>query len=121
KQKLRGLAVSALLSDSTQRAWTGYHDVKRRVRGQPRTIELYYQVDDPYSHLLVQAVTRLRERYQREWQFYLAPPPSPDVDPDPVLRKKWAIRDARELATRFDLAFPSGTDNPDPIPVQRAN
>lgn len=121
KQKLRGLAVNALLSDPTQRAWKGFHEVKRRVRGEPRTIELYYQVDDPYSHLLVQAVTRLRERYERDWQFFLTPPPSPDVDPDPVLRKKWAIRDARELATRYDLTFPTGTDSPDPVPVQRGN
>lgn len=121
KQKLRGLAVNALLSDSTQRAWKGLNDVKRRVRGEPRSIELYYQPADPYSHLLVQVVPRLMERYQRDWQFRLSPPLAPDVDPDPVLRKKWALRDARELATRYDLSFPGGTDSPDPKPVQRAN
>jgi 2-hydroxychromene-2-carboxylate isomerase len=121
KQKLRGLAVNALLSDSTQRAWQGYHDVKRRVKGETRTIELYYQVDDPYSHLLAQIVPRLMQRHQRDWVFRLTPPLSPDVDADPVLRKKWAARDARELATRFDLTFPTGQDVPDPKPTQRGN
>jgi 2-hydroxychromene-2-carboxylate isomerase len=121
KNRLKGLAIDALLSDPVRRARTGAHDVARRLRREQPRIELYYQVDDPYSHLLVQIVPRLAEQYpELDWAFYLVPPPAPDVDPEPELRRKNAIRDARELARYHDVEFPEVRKLPDAGPIARA-
>jgi 2-hydroxychromene-2-carboxylate isomerase len=121
KNRLKGLAIDALLSEPVRRARTGAHEVGRRLRREEPRVELYYQVDDPYSHLLVQLVPRLAELYpELTWEFYLVAEPSPDVDPEPVLRRKNAARDARELARYHDLEFPEVRKPPEGTPIARA-
>lgn len=38
-------------------------DVERARAGGPHVIEYFHQVDDPYSHLAVQALAKIESRY----------------------------------------------------------
>jgi 2-hydroxychromene-2-carboxylate isomerase len=121
RKKLEGMAIQAYLSAPVRRARTHLHEVKRRVAGAERVVELYYQVDDPQSHLLAQLLPRLVERYGVSFEVIVVPPPSADADPEPKLRQAYAARDAAELARYYDLSFPTKPARLDPGRVLRAN
>ncbi len=122
KQKLRGLAIEAFLSDPVRRARARLDDVGRRVRGATPVAELYFQVDDPHSYLLAQAVERLVSAFPRlQWELHTVPPPAADVTPEPALAARWALRDAADLAAHRDVDFPAEAREPDPGAVLRAN
>lgn len=121
RNKLKGLAIGAFLSDPMRRALGGVHDVRRRVRRSERVVELYFQVNDPQSYLLAQLMPALAEKYDVAWDIVVVGAPEPDVDPEPAMRKLWVARDARELTEFFELELPEFTKLPDVLHVQRAN
>lgn len=121
KQKIKGLAIAAYLSEPVRKARAGILEASRRARGQERSADFYFQADAPQSYLMAQMVQRLAAAHPRAWAFHLVPPLAPDVDPAPVKREKWWTRDARELAGFWDLEMPDGPDTVDPVPVKRAN
>jgi len=51
---LRPLFVSALTSPGARAARRGAAELRRRVRGEPRRLHYFHQVDDPYRHLTAQ-------------------------------------------------------------------
>lgn len=81
----------------------------------------YHQVDDPYSHLLVQALPPVLERYGARLKPRVVPPPDPEMAPRPRMQAQWARRDAAELARFYPVAFPADAPEPDPALVRRAN
>ena len=99
---LRARALAALVSDGTVRMVRGLH----RAVGR-RSLELYHQVDDPYSHLLLQALPRLLEASGLGLDFILVPGPPPELEPEPELARAHAWRDAAWLAARHGLSLPS--------------
>jgi len=103
RSRLRGAAIGAFLSADGARHTLA--DLKRRVTGADRAIEFYFDIGDPASYLAAQAAQRLFETYQVPIHFHLVSAPTSDVDPAPVLREQFALRDAHETARRFDLAF----------------
>jgi 2-hydroxychromene-2-carboxylate isomerase len=105
KQKIKGLAIQTLLSPGAQRARAAALDVGRRVRGAERTVDFYFDLTDPHSYLLAQAVSRIAGRYPVEWAFHFITQPGADVDPAPALRRPHAHRDAQEQAALWDVEF----------------
>ena len=68
----------------------------------------YHRADDPHSHLLAQALPSFLERYPVELRCRTVAPPDTDAVRHPDLWSRWALRDARELATRYGLQMPLG-------------
>src|SRR3569833_3378866 len=77
-----------------------------RVTKAPRTLALYFDISEPWSYLAAQAASRLVEAYPVELEFHVITPPAADVDPQPLLRAKHAVRDAQQLADYWDIDFP---------------
>lgn len=102
--RLRGHLIDGYLSGSLR-------EVRRRAAGalhrRPRTVELYWQLDDPYAYLLAQAVEPWRTVSGLQVALVVVPAPAREVDPEPALRLSYARRDARDLSRRFDLVCPS--------------
>jgi len=93
----------------------------RRRRGEPHRIEFFHQVDDPYSHLLAQALVKLRERYGVEVVTWLVEPPEDWAAPARALLDSYSLVDARRLAVKAGL-HPSSETRPGPekvLDVQR--
>ena len=95
----------------------GYLRVKarcrRRLRGEPPTVHYFHQVDDPYSHLAVQTLGSLRERYNLVFRYHLVPAPGAAYQGDADRYPIWALEDARDIAGFYRLAFPADARLPD--------
>ena len=84
---------------------------ERRRRGEPHRIEFFHQVDDPYSHLLAQALLKLQERYDVEVVTWLVEPPEDWAAPARALLESYSLVDARRLAMKAGL-HPSSKTRP---------
>ena len=72
----------------------------RRRKGEPHRIEFFHQVDDPYSHLLAQALVKLGERYEVEVVTWLVEPPEDWAAPARALLESYSLVDAGRLAEK---------------------
>ncbi|MXX63283.1 MAG: 2-hydroxychromene-2-carboxylate isomerase [Holophagales bacterium] len=73
---------------------------ERRRKGEPHRIEFFHQVDDPYSHLLAQALVKLQERYDVDVVTWLVEPPEDWAAPARALLESYSLVDARRLAEK---------------------
>ncbi len=103
--RLRGAAIGAYLDGDRVRH--SLAAARRRLRGAPPTVHFYHDAADPWSYLALQAAVRLAELYPITMRFHLVGPPAADVDPAPVLRTKYAVKDAAELALHWDVELPT--------------
>ena len=118
RSRLRGAAISTFLGADAARHAVA--DLKRRATGAERAVEFYFDLADPASYLAAQAAQRLTTAYQVPVRFHLVSGPAADVDPAPALRLAHAIRDAHDLAARYDLDFP-GRKPAEPAILKRAH
>lgn len=112
-KRLKGKAIAAWLGptgDAARRAVTG---LRQQLKKEPRRLDFYFDVADPWSYLVAQAVSRLVEAYPVELGFHVITPPASDVDPQPGMRAKHAVRDAQLLAEYWNLEF-AGKKEADP-------
>src|SRR5215471_12889538 len=74
---LKRLVAQAITSPALRGLRRGYAATRRRLRGKRPTVLYFHQVDDPYSHLAVQVLPALLDRYDVDVLPYLVPPPTP--------------------------------------------
>ena len=82
---------------------------ERRRKGEPHRIEFFHQVDDPYSHLLAQALVKLQERYEVEVVTWLVEPLEDWAAPARALLESYSLVDARRLAEKGGFHVTSET------------
>ena len=91
------------------------------MRGGPAVVHCFYQADDPYSHLMLQALPALAADYAVQLELHLVPPPDDVAAPDRERLQAWSRRDARDLAAAVGLEFVDPGHEPDPVLVSLAN
>jgi 2-hydroxychromene-2-carboxylate isomerase len=106
-KRLMGKAIATWLGPTGEAARRAVAEVKERVTGSTKKLELYFDLAEPWSYLAAQAASRLLEAYPIEFEFHAITPPASDVDPFPIQRAKHAVRDAHQLADFYDLDFPA--------------
>lgn len=95
---------------------------RERVKsGRAHCVEYFHQVDDGYSHLAVQALRPLMDRYNIELKFHLVRGPSGNNLPEPELLPRLSMRDAALVSRHYGLEFPANASLPGPELVGRAN
>ena len=95
--------------------------VRRRLRGGEPTVHYFHQVDDPYSHLAVQTLPRLQERYRVRFAPHLAPEQGAAFAGDPERYPQWALADAADVARFYGLSFPEDAALPAVDALMAAN
>lgn len=105
-KRLKGKAIAAWLGPPGDAARRVVARFRQQLEKQPRRLDFYYDLADPWSYLLAQAVARLVDAYPVELGFHVVTPPAADVDPQPGLRAKHAVRDAQLLAEYWNVEFP---------------
>ncbi|MEM7767324.1 MAG: DsbA family protein [Pseudomonadota bacterium] len=95
-------------------------EAERRKTGAMHTIDYYHQADDPYSHLMVQVLPRLVERYEIRIQVHLVSPPPDWAAPDRDRLIDYSRRDAAVLARKAGLDFDDPGHQPAPTQVEQA-
>jgi 2-hydroxychromene-2-carboxylate isomerase len=116
-KRLKGKAIAAWLGPTGDAARRAAFQLKQRVTGAPRRLDVYFEIADPWSYLAAQAAARLVEAYGVELGFHVITAPASDVDPAPALREKHAVRDAQLLAEYWNVDFP-GKREADPGAVR---
>jgi len=116
-KRLKGKAIAAWLGPSGDAARRAVTNLRHQLTKQPRRLELYYDITDPWSYLAAQAASRLAEAYPVEVDVTLVSKPASDVDPAPDMRARHGVRDAQLLAEYWDLEFP-GKKEPDPTALR---
>ena len=106
-KRLKGKAIATWLGPTGDAARRAFGNLKERISKAPRRLDFYYDIADPWSYLTAQAVSRLLAAYPVDFAFHSITPPASDVDPAPVLRPKYAARDAIQLCEYWDLEFPA--------------
>ena len=85
---------------------------QRQAQNQRHTVEYFHQVDDGYSHLAVQALASLAERYDIDLECYLVDGPAGANAPEPELLINLSRYDASKIAPHYKLNFPENLDAP---------
>ncbi len=105
KTAITSRIVTSLLSESRQARRRARTEAQRQRRDERHRIDFFHQVDDPYSHLLVQALETVVERYDVEVCLWLVPPPDDWAAPLRPQLNAYSLADARRLARRAGLSF----------------
>lgn len=94
--------------------------IRRRLSGGRPHVRFFHQVDDPYSHLALQALPRLLARYDIALSAHVVPQPDAAAAPEAARLAAYARRDAHRLARGLGLSFPADAPAPDAQAVARA-
>jgi len=94
-------------------------EIWRRLRGARHVVELFHQVDDPYSELAIQSIVELQRRYDVDFRFHLVGPADRLHTPEPEMLADYARRDCGLVAPHYGLAFASDARRPTPEAVRR--
>ena len=79
---------------------------KRRIKSNRRHIvEYFHQVDDPYSHLAAQCLSKLIKRYNIELVCHIVTATAGKNSPEPDLLFKLSRTDASSIASGYRLTF----------------
>ena len=116
-KRLKGKAIAAWLGPTGDAARRAVTNLRHQLTKQPRRLDLYYDITDPWSYLAAQAASRLAEAYPVEVAVTVISKPASDVDPAPDMRGKHGVRDAQLLADYWDVDFP-GKKEPDPVSLR---
>lgn len=115
-KRLKGKAIAALLGPAGQRARTAL--ARARSDGP---LAYYFDVEDPWSYLGAQILSRLVTAYGVPFEVHAISRPASDVVSSLPMRDAYAVRDCQELAGYYDLDFP-GKKTADPgIAVRMAS
>lgn len=108
-----GVALTRLLTSH------GLRNARRFIAGLPRRwgrtpaqLHYFHQLDDPYSHLLVQVLPGLLSNYRIALQVHLVPAPDASAAPDRERLQAWSRRDAAQLAGHLGLQFVDRGEQP---------
>ncbi len=106
-QRRVGQIVPHLLGLDAQR-----REFLRKITGRAHAIDFFHQVDDPYSHLALEAISLLLGRYEIEVRFHLTSQTDRDHAPEPDLLAAYARRDCAAVAPYYGLEFPADAHEP---------
>ena len=79
---------------------------RQRIKSkQPHIVEYFHQLDDPYSHLTAQILTKLVDRYDIDLKVTLIRAAGDDDQPEPDQLATWARTDVELIAPHLGLEF----------------
>ena len=119
RSRLFGRVANTYLN--SRRTKHALHGAARVLRGGRRRIEFYYRADDPYSHLLVQALPRLAALEGVSIDLIPVAEASIGAHPAPDMLAAHALREAPLLAEAYDLRFPQKGESPPADRIRRAH
>jgi 2-hydroxychromene-2-carboxylate isomerase len=96
---------------TSQGFWHLLRLVHAIVRLGRREIVYFHQADDPYSHLTLQTLGRLTERYKIKLTPVLVGPPELSAAPEREKLTSYGRIDALRLAKAFGLSCPISTEH----------
>ena len=78
---------------------------KRQIEKRPHEVLYFHKVDDPYSHLTVQYLDKLKDSYDIVLKPILVGEENPETLHEPSLYNKYCLEDVRRIATYYQIEF----------------
>lgn len=122
KQLAKNAQVRYLTSPARKSLRRFSAEARRRLTASSHTITYYHRADDPYSHLMVQALPRLQKTYNVEIVPRVVRTLPADSLAMPELAAAYALEDAARLTGLYPfLQFPANPVPPESETVLKAS
>ena len=119
--RLRSTAMRLFSSAGFQSLTRNRARLVRRLSGGMREVVYFHQVDDPYSHLAVQTLDKLKATYSLPFRVQLCSQSGSEYLGNSERFDDWAFNDGRSIAAGYGLTFPADAAAPTPEAVRAAN
>ncbi|MBD3646143.1 MAG: hypothetical protein HUJ31_01560 [Pseudomonadales bacterium] len=114
RTRLRSTFMRVLASPEYRSFRQGRARIQRKMAGRDAVVHYFHETADPWSHLAVQKLDVLRQRYDLEFRVHLTSPAADVYRGDPARYPHWAIRDAASVAAAYGVDFPGEAASADP-------
>lgn len=99
-------ALKALLDPRLRQTRRFFAEARRRLTFKPHRIEVFLQLDDPYSYLLSHYLQHLEVHYRKaEIVSHVCQSLRQEFMPEPALLAEYAVMDCTLLAREFGVPF----------------
>ncbi len=98
---LKVISSDLLLSTKRQ-----LHMLRRKILYQEAVLEIFIKADDPYSYLLIQALTSIESRFSIKLKFYVFNDIDLQMYPRLEMWQQYSNYDAYHLAKLYGFQFP---------------
>ena len=95
-------------------------EVKRHDEGRNHEVLYFHKVDDPYSHLTIQSIEKLKSSYNISFKPILVGEEDAEAIHENSLYSKYCLEDVKRIAPFYDIAFP-GNSYPTKEMIYKAN
>ncbi len=104
-RRLRPYIISFILSRRFRAVRRARYMLRHMFSSAPHKVYFFHQMDDPYSHVVAQALPMLKARYQIDLQVIAVNAPDDDVAPERLALQNLSRRDAAKVAPYHGLSF----------------
>ncbi len=119
KNKLRSQLITVLFSARTRALKRRWAECRRRLSGKPHTVQVFLELDDPYSYLLGHYLPEFRSRYDVKIQVHLTQALGDEYRPRTDMLAEYSERDCERLARELGIPFLDKGNAP-PVEHRRA-
>ncbi len=105
RNRIRSSLLSVLFGKRVQNAKRGLAEFKRKLGGRSHDIEVFLQIDDPYSYLLAHYLPALEESYDVKIVLHLSQALGDAYQPQPEMLAEYAVEDSKRLAGELGVPF----------------
>ena len=95
-------------------------EIERQEKNRPHEVLYFHKVDDPYSHLTIQFIEKLKSSYDISVKSILVGEEDPEAVHETSLYSNYCLEDVKRIAPFYDIAFPA-TSNPSKEIIYKAN
>ena len=95
-------------------------EVKRQDEGRNHEVLYFHKVDDPYSHLTIQSIEKLKSSYNISFKPILVGEEDAEAIHETSLYSKYCLEDVKRIAPFYDITFP-GNSYPSKEMIYKAN
>ena len=103
--KLRNKAMNTFSSYEIFNLIREKQEQNRQIEKRPHEVLYFHKVDDPYSHLTVQYLDKLKDSYDIVLKPILVGEENPETLHEPSLYNKYCLEDVRRIATYYQIEF----------------
>jgi 2-hydroxychromene-2-carboxylate isomerase len=116
---LRTQLIALMISEPMQSFRRSLSELRRRLTGQPHTVSVFLELDDPYSYLLSQYLPCFAESYDIELRLYLTQACGEGYRPRADMLARYAEKDCERVARELGVPFLDNGQAP-PVEYRRA-
>ena len=95
-------------------------EIERQEENRLHEVLYFHKVDDPYSHLTIQFIEKLKSSYDISVKSILVGEEDPETVHETTLYTNYCLEDAKRIAPFYDIAFPAKS-NPSKEIIYKAN